>query len=97
MWKGYTQTFFYQICNITLINFVKPRNIAMRKQPFTKLFLLLFGLLAVMVAFAFYNRPHFVPVDTVDVDCPQNIEKIEGSGLLWESLSRQFVHASLFN
>lgn len=27
----------------------------------------------------------------VDVDCPEKVENIKGSELLWESLSRQFV------
>jgi hypothetical protein len=91
------QKIFYQICNITRTTFVKPRNHAMRKQPVTNVYFILFSLLALVVAFMFFTQPTPITDDATVLDCPKQINALEGTDLLWESLSHQFVRSSLFN
>jgi hypothetical protein len=68
----------------------------MRKQPFTNPYLLLFGLLVIVVALLFHRHIDSVQSQTAAINCPQNIEVVDGSALLWESLSNQFVHSASF-
>jgi len=69
----------------------------MRKQLFTNPFLLLFGCLAIIVALLYQNHQQRNNIETVSMDCPKKMEVLEGTGLLWESLSKQFVQSYVFN
>ncbi|HVG42858.1 MAG TPA: hypothetical protein VM888_14695 [Chitinophagaceae bacterium] len=68
----------------------------MRKQLFTNPYLLLFGLLVIIVALLFHRYLDNAQTETVAINCPQHIEVADGSALLWESLSNQFVHSASF-
>jgi hypothetical protein len=68
----------------------------MRKQLFTNPYLLLFGLLVLTVALLFHRHIDSTPIETAAINCPQDIEVVDGSALLWESLSNQFVHSASF-
>ena len=63
----------------------------MRKPEFSRTILTLalgIGILALILSF---GNKAYSNTCNVKVDCPEKIEDIKGSELLWESLSRQFV------
>jgi hypothetical protein len=63
----------------------------MRKPGLRSLYLTLALATGILILLLSFTSRAAADTCTVDVNCPGEVENVKGGGLLWESLSSQFV------